>query len=135
MKINYPALYVITLSAFLVLDGLWLGLIAKNLYATQLKEIMTDNIKWGAAVIFYLLFIGMLMYFVIVPALQGGSMQIAATRGALFGLATYATYDLTNYATLKGFPLNVVIIDMIWGTVLSAGVASIAYLAYSKFVQ
>lgn len=134
MKINYPALYIVALSVFIVLDGIWLGLVAKNLYATQLKGLMTDNVKWGAAILFYLLFIGMLIYFVIAPALQGGSLQIAATRGALFGLATYATYDLTNYATLKGFPLNIVIIDMIWGTFLSASVASIAYVLYTKFV-
>jgi uncharacterized membrane protein len=132
MKINYPALYVITLIIFIVLDGIWLGFIAKNTYATQLKDLMTDHVKWSAAGLFYLLFIGMLIYFVIAPALQNGSWHIAASRGALFGLATYATYDLTNYATLKGFPLNIVIVDLIWGTVLSSTVASMAYLVYTK---
>jgi uncharacterized membrane protein len=132
MKINYPLLYGLALSVFLVLDGIWLGLIAKNMYATQLKGLMTTQVKWGAAILFYLLFIGMLIYFVIDPALQAGSFHVAATRGALFGLATYMTYDLTNYATLKGFPLNIVIIDMIWGTILSASVASMAYVLYTK---
>ena len=132
MKINYPALYVIALITFILLDGIWLGLIAKNIYATQLKSLMTDHVKWGAAALFYLLFIGMLIYFVITPALQEGSLQMAVTRGAPFGLATYATYDLTNYATLKGFPLSIVFIDLIWGMVLSSTVASVAYMIYVK---
>lgn len=133
MKINYPVLYGIALGTFIVLDGIWLGLIAKNLYATELKSLMTSQVKWGAAVLFYALFIGMLIYFVIAPALMAGSLQVATTRGALFGLATYMTYDLTNYATLKNFPLKIVIIDMIWGTLLSAIVASISYALYVRF--
>ena len=132
MKINYPALYMIALSVFIVLDGIWLGLVAKNLYATQLKGLMTDNVKWGAAILFYLLFIGMLIYFVIAPALQGGSLQIAATRGALFGLATYATYDLTNLATLKDWPILVTFVDMAWGMVLAASVSTVTYLIATK---
>ncbi|MCX6727429.1 MAG: DUF2177 family protein [Candidatus Saccharibacteria bacterium] len=134
MKINYPALYIIALAVFVAFDGIWLGLIAKNLYATELKGLMTDQVKWGAAVLFYLLFIGFLIYFAIDPALQSQSVALAMQKGALFGFATYATYDLTNYATLKGFPLKIVIIDLIWGTVLSASVTSVAYLAYTKFI-
>jgi uncharacterized membrane protein len=134
MKVNYPALYMIALMTFVAIDGLWLGLIAKNLYATELKGLMTNQVKWGAAVLFYILFIGFLIYFAIDPALQGQSAAIAMQKGALFGLATYATYDLTNYATLKGFPLKIVIIDLIWGTVLSASVASVAYLVYTKVI-
>lgn len=134
MKVNYPVLYMIALMTFVAIDGLWLGLIAKNLYATELKGLMTNQVKWGAAVLFYILFIGFLIYFAIDPALQVQSAAIAMQKGALFGLATYATYDLTNYATLKGFPLKIVIIDLIWGTVLSASVASVAYLVYTKVI-
>ena len=132
MKINYPLLYIIAFATFIVIDGIWLGLIAENLYATQLKGLMTDQVKWGAAGLFYLLFIALLIYFVIQPALVGGSANMALVKGALFGLATYATYDLTNYATIKGFPLQIVVIDLIWGMVVSSSVAFIAYQIYSK---
>ena len=133
MKINYPALYMLSFGAFIVLDGLWLGLIAKKLYAEQLGKLMTDQVRWAAAGLFYLLFIGFLIYFVIAPALQDGSMKTALVRGALFGLATYATYDLTNYATLKGFPLTIVIVDLAWGATVSALVSGAAFALYQKF--
>lgn len=132
MKINYPLLYIISLTVFIIIDAVWLGLIAKNLYATQLKGLMTDQVKWGAAGLFYLLFIGLLIYFAIAPALIAGSANMALVRGMLFGLATYATYDLTNYATIKGFPLQIVVIDLIWGMFISSAVSTIAYLIYSK---
>lgn len=134
MKINYPALYLLALGVFVVFDGVWLGAIAKKLYATELKGLMTDQVKWGAAVLFYLLFIGFLIYFAISPALQAQGLGLAMQRGALFGFATYATYDLTNYATLKGFPLKIVVIDLLWGTFVSGAVASLAYLLYNKII-
>lgn len=134
MKINYPALYAIAVGLFLALDGVWLGLIAKKLYATELKGLMTNNVKWGAALLFYALFVGLLIYFAISPALQAQSLGMAIQKGALFGLATYATYDLTNYATLKGFPLKIVVLDMIWGTLLSGMVATFAYILYTKIL-
>jgi uncharacterized membrane protein len=132
MKINYVALYAIALAAFVAIDGLWLGFIAKNLYAKELKGLLTNDVKWAGAILFYLLFLGFVIFFVLQPALQGGSLQTAAIRGALFGFATYMTYDLTNYATIKGFPLRIVIIDLIWGTFLTAAISSIAYTVYTK---
>ena len=133
MKINYVALYGIALAAFVAIDGIWLGLIAKNLYAKELKNLLTTDVKWAGAVLFYILFLGFVIFFVLQPALQGGSLQTAITRGALFGLATYMTYDLTNYATIKGFPLKIVVIDMLWGTFLTASISAVSYLAYTKF--
>ncbi len=135
MKINYPVLYIIAVMAFLLLDGIWLGLVAKNLYATQLKGLMTDQVKWVAAGLFYALFIGMLIFFVIQPSIVAGSANTALLRGALFGLTTYATYDLTNYATLKGWPLTIVVYDLIWGMVISASVSFISYSIYTKFIN
>lgn len=132
MKINYVGLYFIALAVFIALDGLWLGAVAKNLYATQLKGLMTDNVKWAAAVLFYLLFIGFLIFFAIAPAIREQSLALALQRGALFGFATYMTYDLTNYATLKGFPLMIVGVDMVWGTILSLLVSGAAYTVYTK---
>ena len=94
---------------------------------------MTNEVKWGAAVLFYLIFIVGLVYFVIAPTLKSGAMNNLVLAAALFGLVTYATYDLTNYATLKNFPLKIVVIDLIWGTVLSTIVATLAYVTYTKF--
>ena len=132
MTINYIKLYGISVAAFLAADGVWLGLIAKKLYADKLGKLMTDNVKWAAAGLFYALFIVLLIYFVISPALKEGSARLALERGALFGLATYMTYDLTNYATLKDFPLLIVVVDMIWGTVLSALISIVSFYAYRQ---
>jgi uncharacterized membrane protein len=133
MRINYVALYGIALAAFVALDGIWLGLIAKNLYAKELKGLLTSDVKWAGAILFYILFLGFVLFFVLQPALQGGSLQTAVTRGALFGFATYMTYDLTNYATIKGFPLKIVVIDLLWGTFLTAAISTITYLTYTRF--
>jgi uncharacterized membrane protein len=133
MRINYVALYLITLVVFLALDGLWLGLVARNLYASQLKGLMTENVRWAAAGLFYALFVVGLLVFVLEPALQSHSLGAAATRGALFGFFTYMTYDLTNYATLAGFPLTIVVVDLAWGSVLGLTVSSAAYGVYARF--
>ncbi|MCA9344652.1 DUF2177 family protein [Candidatus Saccharibacteria bacterium] len=133
MELNYLALYLISFGWFIVFDAVWLGVLAKNLYATELKGLMTNEVKWGAAVLFYLIFIVGLVYFVIAPTLKSGAMNNLVLAAALFGLVTYATYDLTNYATLKNFPLKIVVIDLIWGTVLSTIVATLAYVTYTKF--
>ncbi len=135
MKVNYPALYAIAASLFVLFDAVWLGVVAKKLYATELKGLMTTNVKWGAAVLFYAVFIAGLIYFVIAPALRADSSSSLMFAGAFFGFVTYATYDLTNYATLKGFPLKIVVIDLIWGTVLSTAVATLSYLVYTKLIS
>ncbi len=135
MKVNYPALYAIALACFVALDAVWLGLIAKNLYATELKGLMTNNVKWGAAILFYLIFLAGLIYFVIAPTIKSRAINNLVFAGGFFGLVTYATYDLTNYATLKGFPFKIVVIDMVWGAVLSAAVAFLAYQMYNKFIN
>lgn len=134
MKVNYAALYAITAGLFVLFDAVWLGVVAKKLYASELKGLMTSNVKWGAAVLFYLVFIAGLIYFVIAPALKADSSSSLVLAAAAFGFVTYATYDLTNYATLKGFPLKIVVIDLMWGTALSAIVASLAYILYTKVI-
>lgn len=134
MKVNYAALYAITAGLFVLFDAVWLGVVAKKLYATELKGLMTTNVKWGAAALFYAVFIAGLIYFVIAPALKADSNSTLVLAGAAFGFVTYATYDLTNYATLKGFPLKIVIIDLLWGTAVSTMVASLAYVVYTKLI-
>lgn len=119
--------YLIAFIVFLVLDMLWLGVIAKDLYARQIGFLMTADIRWGAALVFYLIYIAGLVAFVILPANQHASWQHALLYGAGFGLVCYAAYDLTNLATLKNWPLALTMIDMAWGTVISALTAAVTY--------
>ena len=111
--------YVITLFVFLILDAIWLGLIARRLYRAQIGFLMAKQPKWAAAGVFYLLFVAGLVVFCVSPGIREGSLGRAAWRAALFGLVTYATYDLTNLATVEGWPLLVTAIDLAWGTALS----------------
>jgi len=106
-------LYVIAFIVFFLIDMLWLGLIARNIYQRYLGHLLKPDVNWIAAIIFYLLFIGGLVFFVIMPAvsLESGGLIRALLVGALFGLITYATYDLTNLATLKDWPIQITIID------------------------
>ena len=124
--------FMITFSVFMVVDLIWLGFIAKNLYAKHLGYLMADKVNWIAAIVFYVIFIIGLLYFVIMP---GESFQKVLFTGALFGFITYATYDLTNLATLKDWPITITIIDLIWGTVLAATTSSVSYLIITKINQ
>ena len=119
--------YVLTAIVFFAVDMVWLGLIAKNLYARYLGSFLSDKVNWTAAITFYLLFIAGIFIFVILPAIEKESWSRAALLGGLFGLIAYATYDLTNMATMKDWPLTIVIIDMIWGFVLTATVSLAGY--------
>ena len=112
--------YLLTLIVFLIVDMFWLGIIAKNLYQKYLGGFLTDRVNWTAALIFYLIYVAGISIFAIYPAVSKGSAFNAILMGALFGLFTYATYDLTNLATLKDWPLNIVFIDILWGAFLSA---------------
>lgn len=120
-------LYAIAITTFFAIDMLWLGFIAKNFYSTQIGFLMKKDINWPAALIFYFLFVVGLVAFVIMPAVEKSSWSNALIFGALFGLITYATYDLTNLATIKDWPLLVTIVDMIWGTTLAVLVSIITY--------
>jgi len=126
-------LYIIALPIFLILDGLWLGVIAKSFYAKQIGFLFKTDINWIAALIFYLLFIAALILFVINPAIDKNSITHALLFGALFGFITYATYDLTNLATLKDWPIMVTIVDLIWGSFVTAAVSSLTFLIFTKF--
>lgn len=120
-------LFAIALPVFLAIDLTWLGVIAKNLYAKQIGSLMRPDINWIAALVFYALFVAGLVFFVITPAVEKKSWLQALTSGAFFGLVTYATYDLTNLAVAKGWPLTITLVDLAWGTVLAASVSVITY--------
>jgi uncharacterized membrane protein len=128
-------LYAIALPVFFAIDMVWLALLARNFYKNQIGFLMKAEVNWVAAIIFYLLFLVGLVVFVIEPAIAKREWLHALGKGALFGLITYATYDLTNLATLKDWPITVVWVDMIWGTVLAASVSVITYLLAVKWLM
>jgi uncharacterized membrane protein len=121
-------LYFITLVVFFAIDMVWLGVVAKGFYRRHLGALMSTKVNWMAALLFYLLFIVGLLVFAIRPALVAGVPLNALLCGALLGLISYATYDLTNLATLKDWPIIVTVIDLIWGTVLGGVVSYISAL-------
>jgi len=125
-------LFLIALPVFFLIDIVWLVLVAKKFYQEQIGFLMKPDINWFAAIIFYFLFIAGLVVFVISPAVLKHSWVHALLFGALFGLITYATYDLTNLATLKDWPLLVTVVDLIWGTVLASSISLITYFIASK---
>lgn len=125
--------FLVSLVTFLIFDGLWLTVVAKNFYAKQLGFLMSDNPNLVAAGIFYLIYVFTLVLLVISPALDKASLTAAVVNGALFGFCAYATYDLTNLATIKNWPLLVTVVDLIWGTFLSGAVSAISYLILSKW--
>lgn len=125
--------YSIAFVTFLIIDLVWLGLVAKNLYQKELGFIMSDKPNWVAGIIFYLIFIAGLLFFVINPAIENNSWTYALFAGMFLGFLTYATYDLTNLATLKDWPLKITIIDLIWGTTLGGSVSTITFFIARLF--
>lgn len=124
----YIKLYLAALAAFLVIDMIWLGGVARGFYRQQLGALMSPSVNWAAAILFYLLFIAGLLVFVVAPGLRSGSLGQVLLAGAFFGLVTYATYDLTNLATLRNWPWVMTVVDMLWGTVLATAVSGISFL-------
>ena len=110
-----------------VFDFLWLGVIAKNLYAEKIGHLMAENPNWTAAILFYLLYALAVTFFLVTPFVSGElTLMELVTRAAFFGVVAYGTYDLTNWATLKDWPVDVVVIDMIWGAFFTSISAVIA---------
>lgn len=129
---TFLTLYVMSVPVFFAIDMVWLGLVAKNFYRSQLGDLLGD-VQWPAAIIFYLVFLVGLTIFAIYPAAEKSSVQYGLVYGALFGFFTYATYDLTNLATLRHWPLSVSLVDMAWGAVLGGTVAAVTVLVHSWF--
>lgn len=116
-----------------VLDGLWLGVIARGWIVKQLGPLMREKILPVPAVLFYLLYSVGLAFFAVMPSLGDGDWMRALSVGAFFGLVAYGTYDLTNMATIKGWPAPMVVVDMIWGAVLSGVSAAGGVLLLKQF--
>ena len=120
-------LYLLTVPVFFAIDMIWLGFIARNFYKIQLGSLLREDVIWWAAILFYLLFIFGILYYAVIPAHISGNVLRAFFLGALFGFFTYMTYDLTNYALIKNWPLKIVFVDILWGTVLCALVSSVSF--------
>ncbi|MFZ2102048.1 MAG: DUF2177 family protein [Oricola sp.] len=121
--LHYAIAYCVTLVAFLLVDFVWLSRVARDFYAGRIGSLMLDQPRLGVAAAFYLLYVVGIVAFAVIPALRADSARMALLLGALFGLVAYATYDMTNYATLKNWPFAVVAVDMAWGTFLTAASA------------
>ena len=126
-------LYAVAFVSFMVIDLVWLGVVARSFYRAELGHLMRPDVNWGAAVLFYLIFVAGIVVFAVSPAIERESLGHAAVLGAFFGLVTYAAYDLTNLATLQDFPVRMVWVDMLWGMVLCTAISTITYLASRLF--
>ena len=124
----YLKLYALTVPVFFLVDLIWLGVVAKGFYQKHLNYILSPQVNWPAAILFYLLYIAGILIFAVVPAVNRDSWIHAMLYGALFGFFTYMTYELTNLALLKDWPLNIVVIDIIWGIVLCTAVATLSFV-------
>jgi uncharacterized membrane protein len=125
----YIKLYLATLITFFAIDMVWLGIVARTFYRKYLGFLLAPSTNWLAVIIFYLLFIVGILVFVVLPGLENNSLKTILWRASLFGLVTYATYDLTNLATVMDWPLIVSIVDIAWGVVLSISVSIIGFWA------
>ena len=121
------------LFCFFAIDLIWLGIVARGFYQKQLGFLLRPSPNWAIAIIFYLIYIAGIYVFVVSPGIQSQSWKKTVFLGAFFGFVTYATYDLTNHATLKGWPWIVSVVDIIWGVVLCTTVAMAGYLSAKLF--
>ncbi len=130
---TYIVAYVATAVVFFGLDFLWLSRVATGFYRSQIGPLMLAQPNFAAAGIFYLFYIGGIVYFAVIPALSGGTWTTALVSGAILGLIAYGTYDMTNLSTLKGWTIPMTITDMLWGAALTGVAATIGYLVTSRF--
>lgn len=132
---EFIKLYLLSFGSLLALDSVWLVKVAPKFYKTHIGHLMADNPNLLAAGLFYAIYIAGLVVFVVQPAVAEKSVVYAATRGALFGLVAYSTFDLTSNAVFKNWPAQVTVIDLIWGTLLTTGVSSLATWVFFKLAS
>lgn len=122
----------VALLTFLTIDGIWLMLVAKNFYASQLGFLMSKTPNLPAAGLFYVIYVIALVVLIISPVIEKGTLLKAILAGALFGLAAYGTYDLTNLATIKDWPVVITLIDLLWGSTVTGLVSGITYWIFTR---
>jgi uncharacterized membrane protein len=130
---DFFKLFAVALPTFLVMDLLWLGVVARSFYQAQIGHLMRANVNWFAAFAFYLVFVAGIVVFVVWPSIERESLAGALLLGAFFGLVTYAAYDLTSLAVMEGFSLKITLVDLAWGSVLCATVSAITYGVWRRF--
>lgn len=121
-------LYVASLLVFLGIDFVWLTTMGDRFYRKQLGSLMSDTPNLAVALLFYLVYIVGVLVLVVMPAVDAGSLWKAVVAGALLGLVAYGTYDITNLSTIAGWPAVIAVVDLIWGTTLTAAVSAIGYV-------
>ncbi|OXC76756.1 DUF2177 family protein [Caballeronia sordidicola] len=126
--------FAVTAVVFLILDAIWLGVISRNLYQREIGDLLLPKPNFCAAAVFYVIYIAGLVYFCVVPGVAGQSALRGLVNGAVFGIVAYATYDLTNLATLKGWSTTLVFIDVAWGAVASAIASAVAVAVTTRAV-
>src|SRR5271166_6128249 len=132
--LTYATGYLVALVTFVAADMVWLGTMAPRFYRPTLGDIAISGVNLPPAILFYAIYPVGVLIFAISPALRSGSLLSAAVYGALFGFFTYATYDLTNHATLRNWALQLTLVDVAWGTILAAITSAVTFWVVSKFV-
>ena len=132
LAMKFVLTYLATLAVFAAIDLVWLGVVAKDFYRNGIGHLMGDGLNVPAAVAFYLVYIAGILMFAVLPAAQSGDWTRAAVLGAAFGFFAYATYDLTNLATLKNWPLGLALADMAWGSFVTALAAAAGHVVYAR---
>ena len=120
--------YLIAFTVFILVDLVWLLVISRKLYKEKIGHLMAENVNLVAAGLFYLVFIAALVFFVISPAIDKKSILYALGAGAFFGFVAYATYDLTNLATLRDWPVSLTVIDLLWGSFVTGTTCAVTTL-------
>ncbi len=123
----YLKLYALTIPVFFLIDMIWLGSLAKKFYGDNIGHLLSEKVNRKAAILFYIIYIVGIIYYSVAPNIESGDWQDALLQGSTFGFFTYATYDLTNLATLKNWSIKVVIVDIAWGMILCGTVAAISF--------
>jgi uncharacterized membrane protein len=130
---NQITLYFVTLAIFVGIDLVWLGFIAKSFYRAEIGTLLAEKMSLPAAASFYVLYAAGLMFFAVQPSLATGGWSRALMLGGLFGFVAYATYDLSNLATLRGWTVKLSVVDMAWGATLSGFTAAVAVLIADRY--
>jgi len=123
----YLKYIVVLLPIMAIIDALWIGGVMKGFYKNNLGYIMAESFNFYAALVFYVLYIAGLVYFVVMPGVASGDLLHTSLKAAAFGLIAYGTYDLTNHATLAGWPWIVTVVDMAWGAVITGIVGTVGF--------
>lgn len=119
--------YLIALGVLAVLDALWLGLVSREFYKARLGQLLLERPAWGIAILFYLIHAAGVAVFAVPPALSAGTWTAAILYGGLFGFCVYAAYDVTNLATLRGWSMALSLVDLAWGTAVTAAATAAAF--------